>query len=156
MTSNPAKTLRTKNFTYSKKTYVHEIAAVDLSKIYFLKNAMKTCKPNNRDLNRDWTILATRQEFFFTKVASVQSITCIAILDFLLMLLSWMFTLSYTTIYFFVNKFIFSNVYSSECNIRMSLFVFFLLRKGLNTYDVNFGRGVRGVGGKAKMRCYRM
>ena len=42
------------NFTYTKKFYVHEIAAVDLSKIYFLKNAKKTCKPNNRDLNRDW------------------------------------------------------------------------------------------------------
>ena len=36
------------------KFYVHEIAAVDLSKIYFVKNAMKTWKPNNRDLNRDW------------------------------------------------------------------------------------------------------
>ena len=37
-----------------EKFYVHEIAAVDLSKIYFLKNAKKTCKPNNRDLNRNW------------------------------------------------------------------------------------------------------
>ena len=37
-----------------EKFYVHEIAAVDLSKIYFLKNAKKTCKPNNRDLNRHW------------------------------------------------------------------------------------------------------
>ena len=36
-----------------KKFYVHEIAAVDLSKIYFLKNVKKTCKPNNHDLNRD-------------------------------------------------------------------------------------------------------
>ena len=36
-------------FTYMKKFYVHEIAAVDLSKIYILKNAKKTCKPNNRD-----------------------------------------------------------------------------------------------------------
>ena len=35
---------------------MHEIAAVDLSKIYFLKNAKKICKPNNRDLNRDWMI----------------------------------------------------------------------------------------------------
>ena len=34
------------------------------------------------------TILATRQEFFFTKVAPVQSITAILVLDFLLMLLS--------------------------------------------------------------------
>ena len=41
------------NFTYTKKFYVHEIAAVNLSKIYFLKNAKKTCKPNNCDLNRD-------------------------------------------------------------------------------------------------------
>ena len=41
---------------YMKKFYVHEIAAVDLSKIYFLKNAKKTCKPNNSDLNCDWNI----------------------------------------------------------------------------------------------------
>ena len=45
-----------KNFTYTKKIYIHEIAAVDLSKIYFLENAMKTCKPNNRDLNRNLII----------------------------------------------------------------------------------------------------
>ena len=36
-----------------EKFYVHEIAAVNLSKIYFLKNTKKVCKPNNRDLNRD-------------------------------------------------------------------------------------------------------
>ena len=36
-----------------KKIYVHEIAAVNLSKIYFLKIAKKTCKPNNYDLDRD-------------------------------------------------------------------------------------------------------
>ena len=41
------------NLVY-EKFYVHEIATVDLSKIYFLKNAKKTCKPNNRDLNRNW------------------------------------------------------------------------------------------------------
>ena len=28
-----------------------------LQKIYFLKNAKKKCKPNNRDLNRDWISL---------------------------------------------------------------------------------------------------
>ena len=42
-----------------KKFYVHEIDAADLSiflsKIYFLKNAKKTCKSDNRDLNRDRT-----------------------------------------------------------------------------------------------------
>ena len=36
-----------------QKFYVHEIAAVNLSKIYFLTNAKKTCKPSNRDLNHD-------------------------------------------------------------------------------------------------------
>ena len=43
-----------KFYVHEKKIYVHEIAAVDLSKIYFLKNAKKTCKLNQRDLNRDW------------------------------------------------------------------------------------------------------
>ena len=56
-----------KNFRYTKKIYVHEIAVVDLSKIYFLKNAMKTCKPNNRNLNRDWikfqTYIILRKKF---------------------------------------------------------------------------------------------
>ena len=42
--------------TYFRFTYVHKIAAVNVSKIYFLKNAKKTCKPNNRDLNRDWNM----------------------------------------------------------------------------------------------------
>ena len=54
----------TKNFTYTKKFYVHEIAAVDLSKIYFLKNAKKTCKSNNRDLNRDWINTSSKSELF--------------------------------------------------------------------------------------------
>ena len=42
-----------KNFTYTEKFYVHEIAAVNLSKNYFPKNAKETCKLNNHDLNRD-------------------------------------------------------------------------------------------------------
>ena len=46
-------------FSYTKQFYVHEIVAVDLSKICFLKDAKKTCKPNNRDLNRYWTSLKT-------------------------------------------------------------------------------------------------
>ena len=36
-----------------KKFYAHEIAAVYLSTISLLKNAKKTCKPNNRELNRE-------------------------------------------------------------------------------------------------------
>ena len=54
LTSKSRQNLGTKNFTNTKKFYLHKIAAVNLSKIYFLKNAMKTCKPHNRDLNRDW------------------------------------------------------------------------------------------------------
>ena len=46
--------LCTKNFTYTKKFYVFKITAVNLSKIYFMKNAKRTCKPNKPDLNRDW------------------------------------------------------------------------------------------------------
>ena len=34
--------------------YVHEIAAGNLSKLFLLKNAKNACKPNNRDLNRNW------------------------------------------------------------------------------------------------------
>ena len=36
-----------------EKFYVHEFATVNLLKTYFLKNAKKTCKPNNRDLYHD-------------------------------------------------------------------------------------------------------
>ena len=35
------------------KFYLHEMVAVNSSKIYFLKNAKKTSKPNNRNLNRN-------------------------------------------------------------------------------------------------------
>ena len=34
------------NFVYTQIIYVHEFAAVNLSKIYFLRNAKKICKPN--------------------------------------------------------------------------------------------------------------
>ena len=39
------------------KLYAHEIATVDSSEIHFPKNAKKTWKPNNRDLNGDWIII---------------------------------------------------------------------------------------------------
>ena len=55
------------------------------------------------------TIVATKQEFFFTKVAPVQSITDIILLGFSLILLLGMFISHYTIICFFVNNF-FSNV----------------------------------------------
>ena len=47
------KNLYPKNITYTEKFCVHEITPVNLSKIYFQKIAKKTCKPNDRDLNRD-------------------------------------------------------------------------------------------------------
>ena len=47
------KNLCTNYFSYTKKFYVHEITAVNLSKNYFLKNAKKTCKPNYHDLNHE-------------------------------------------------------------------------------------------------------
>ena len=77
------------------------------------------------------TILATRQEFFITKLAPVQSITGIILLNFWLMLLSWMFTSSYTIyiyIYFFFLKeiYFFEWLNFSEYDIWMS----FWLRKG--------------------------
>ena len=71
-------------------------------------------------------ILATKQEFFFTKVAPVQSITDIALLGFSLILLPGMFISYYTIIYFFVKNFFFECLYFSEYDIRMFLFVFWL------------------------------
>ena len=41
----------TKKFMYMNKFYVHKIAAVNLSKVDFLKNANKTSKTNNHNLN---------------------------------------------------------------------------------------------------------
>ena len=40
-------------FYVDENFYVHIIAAVNLSKMYFLKNVKETCKRNNHDLNRD-------------------------------------------------------------------------------------------------------
>ena len=62
------KNMCTKNATYTKKYYVHEIAVVNLSKIYFLKNAKKTCKPNKRDLNCDWKKKIHTTEGIFWKL----------------------------------------------------------------------------------------
>ena len=51
-----SKNLSTNNFMYTIKFYVHGIAAVNLLKIYFLKNRKKICKPSNRDCNRYWKV----------------------------------------------------------------------------------------------------
>ena len=52
---------------YTKKFYIHEDAAVKLSKFYFLKNAKKTSKPNKCDLNRNWTISDRKMKCYFLK-----------------------------------------------------------------------------------------
>ena len=52
-TVNPAKACTRKILRRRRKFYVQKIAAANLSNIYFLKNAKKTCKPNNRDLHYD-------------------------------------------------------------------------------------------------------
>ena len=52
-TAYPAKTCKRKILRTRKDLYVHKIPAVNSSKIYFLKNAEKACKPNNHNLNRD-------------------------------------------------------------------------------------------------------
>ena len=81
------------------------------------------------------TNLATRQ-FYFTKVATEQSINGNILLDFSLILLSWMFISCYTTFYFFVKKFIFSNVYVPVNAIFECLDTFFGWDRGnpLSTY----------------------
>ena len=47
------------------KFYVHEISAVNLSKIYPLKKAKKTCKPKIGDLNRDWKSAKANTLYWF-------------------------------------------------------------------------------------------
>ena len=78
-----------------------------------------------RNVSRCWltlsnrTILATKQELFFTKLAPVQSITDTEGLDFLLILLPFN-----TTIYFFVKNF-FPNVKISVNTIFECCYLFF-------------------------------
>ena len=94
------------------------------------------------------TILATRQEFFFTKLTPVQSITDIVLLGLLLILLPWLFISSYTTIYFIVKNF-FSNFYISVNTIFKCSYLFFWMRNRPSIqYVCNWDNG----GGSSKMR----
>ena len=85
------------------------------------------------------TILTTKQEFFFTKVAPVQSITDIALLSFwlILLLLNIYFILHYNV--FFRKLFFFECSYFSEYDIRMSFFVFWLRGRLFTKYLRNWG-----------------
>ena len=68
-------------------------------------------------------ILATRQEFLFTKVAPVQSINYVVLLDFWLMLLFWIFISSYTIIYIFRRKiYFFECFYFSKYDMSLDVF----------------------------------
>ena len=89
------------------------------------------------------TNLATRQEFYLTKATTVQSINGIILLDFSLILLSWMFISCYTTIYFFIKEFIFFNVYVPVNTIFECLDISFGWDRGnqLSTYAAGWGMG---------------
>ena len=69
------------------------------------------------------TILATKQEFFFTNVAPIQNITDIVLLGFLLILLLY-FILHYH-LFFRKEFFFFSNVYISVNTIFECCYLFF-------------------------------
>ena len=87
------------------------------------------------------TMLATKQEFFFTKVSPVQSIFDIELLDFLLIRFPFN-----TTIYFFVKNYFFSECfYFSEYSIRMLLFVFWLRNTSSTKYVRNWGVVIQNV-----------
>ena len=87
------------------------------------------------------TILAPKQEFFFTKEIPAQSITDIVLLGFWLMLLLSMFISSYTTICFFVKIFFLECLYFSEYGIQMFLFVFRLRNSPSIKYVRNWRNG---------------
>ena len=111
------------------------------------------------------TIQATKQEFFCTKVAPIQSITDIVLLGFWLILFSWMFISSCTTIYFFVNIF-FCNVYISVNTIFECSYLFYVWELGhpLSTWATggmegviqNLYRCVRGRGVSRLMCTYAL
>ena len=95
------------------------------------------------------TIPATMQ-VFFTKTALVLHITDIVLLDFWLLLLSWMFISSYTTIYFLVKK-LFYRIFLSQWMRYSNVFeCFFIENRGhqLSTYAAGGAMG----GGSSKIR----
>ena len=109
------------------------------------------------------TILATRQEFFFTKVAPVQSITDIVLFLISAALLNIYFFLHYHLV-FRKEIYFFKCLYFSEYDIRMSWCVFWS-RKGPSTkYVCNWWVDGRGsfkmrtavyIGKKCHTSCVR-
>ena len=97
------------------------------------------------------TILGTKEEFFFAKVAPVKKHKWHFTLRFWLILLPWMLILSYINIYFLVNIVFFECLYFSEYDIRMFLFAFWLRNRPFITYLRN-----RGNGGMSSKMCTGM
>ena len=116
---------------------VTEIKLNIFGRVWLQNTEVSRCRPavSNK------TVLAANQKFFFAKVARIQSITDIALLDFWLMLFSGTFISSYTTIYFFVKKSIFSNFYISVYTILECLHMLFGWEKDhqLSTYSTGEG-----------------
>ena len=92
------------------------------------------------------TILATTQEFFFTKVAPAQSITDILLLAFFINNASLYF-IQHSRLFFRKELFFFECLYFSEYYIRMLLFVFSLRNRPSIKYVRKWGNG----GGSSKM-----
>ena len=88
--------------------------------------------------------LTTKQEFFFEKVAPVQSITDIVLLGFWLILLPGMFISSYTTICFLAKNFFSSNVYISVNTIFKCFYLSFSCEIG-HPLSMYVTRGMEGV-----------
>ena len=95
-----------------------------------------------------WNYSRHETGIFFTKVAHTQSITDIALLDFLLMLLSSMFISSYITIFFF---FFCNWIYLFEClNISVNtifkcICMFFGWERGHQLRMYATGGAIRGL-----------
>ena len=131
---------------------VTEIKLKILGRVYGSKiQKVSRCRP----AVSNETIPVTRQGFLFTKVAPVESITDIVLLDFWLMLLSWMFISSYTTIlsallnvYFILH---YHFIFFSGYDIRMSLYDFWLI----NGPSIKYVHNWREVSSKMWTVAYR-
>ena len=97
------------------------------------------------------TIPATKLNFFFTKVALVQSITDIVLLRFSLIILPRMSISYYTIIYFFAKTF-FSNVYISVNMIFECSYLSFGWEKG-HPSSMYVTRGMKGSHSKCLYVC---
>ena len=97
------------------------------------------------------TILATKQKFFFTKVAPVQSITDIVLLGFWLIVLPEF--LFHPALPFIFSWIFFKCLYFSEYDIQMFLLVFWLRNRPSIKYERNWQNGGERVHSKCEQEC---